>query len=116
MTFKQNGCASIQAREFGASYLGAVKTESVASPRGVLSQTAASYWLANGQKIGMDQSFSLVMYGESGTISVGDTHGDFSLDGDALVGKITQKASQMNMAGKQIGEVSVESDCRLIRQ
>ncbi|MCX6123680.1 MAG: hypothetical protein NTV34_02860 [Proteobacteria bacterium] len=116
MTFVQKGCALIQAEQFGASYLGAVKSESVSNPRGVLSQTGASYWLENGHKLGMNQSYSLVMYGNQGTISIGKVQGDFALEGDILVGKITQNISRMSMSGLKIGEINTESDCRLARQ
>ena len=116
MTFVQKGCALIQAEQFGPSYLGAVKSETIASPRGVLSQTGGSYWLDNGQKLGMSKSYSLVMYGDTGTISIGEVQGDFNLDGNALLGKITETVSRTNMTGLKIGEIHTESDCRLVRQ
>ena len=116
MTFTQKGCALIQAEQFGASYMGAVKSESVSNQRGVLSQNGASYWLANGKKLGMNQSYSLVMYGDKGTISIGKVRGEFSLDGVFLVGKITQLISRMNMTGQKIGEINTVSDCRLSHQ
>lgn len=116
MTFVQKGCALIQAEQFGSSYLGSVKSESISNSRGVLSQTGASYWSANGQKLGMDQSYSLVMYGELGSVSVGKAHGSFSLEGDLLIGKVTQDVSRMNMKGANVGHIQFESDCRLARQ
>ncbi len=116
MTFVQKGCALIQAEQFGSSYLGAVKSETVSNSRGVLSQTGASYWSANGKKLGMDQSYSLVMYGEQGSVSVGKAHGSFSLQDDLLIGKVTQDVSRMNMKGVNVGHIKSESDCRLARQ
>ncbi|MCX6116171.1 MAG: hypothetical protein NT027_01410 [Proteobacteria bacterium] len=115
MSFSQKGCALIQAEQFGASHLGAVKSESVSSPRGVLNQTASSYWLSNGKKLGMNQSYSLVMFGDKGSISIGEVQGDFQMNGSALTGKITQHVNRMNMAGKKIGDVTTVSDCSLER-
>ena len=56
------------------------------------------------------------MYGGAGTISIGEVQGDFTLEGNALLGKIKETVSRTNMTGLKIGEISTESDCQLVRQ
>jgi hypothetical protein len=116
MTFIQKGCSSIQAIEFGPSYVGAIKTESVSSPRGVQTKSGTSNWIQNGTALEMWQSFNLVKYGEQGSTSFGKVKGLFTLDGNTLVGKIEHNVTQMTLTGKLVSKFNKESNCRLIRQ
>lgn len=116
MTFSQTGCALIEATQFGKSYVGAVKTESLSSKTGVKTETGASYWMDDGKKLGMTQSFSLVKFGEDGTITAGKVFGEFSLKDNALAGTIGEKMQIFDMKGKTLSNIDKTSRCLLIRQ
>lgn len=116
MTFKQTGCTLLQAIEFGPSYIGTVTNESISSPRGVLSTSGSTYWLDDGQKLGMASGFSLVKYEGKGVIYTGEVLGAFSVDGDAIVGKVTHKVAKRDMNDDSVTNTNEESDCRLLRQ
>ncbi len=112
MTFVQQGCATIQAIDFGLVQIGATRSNSTASPRGTASDQSASFWDDDGN-LGMTEDMKLVKYEGKGVVYQARSVGSFGITDGTLTATITTTVEEKDLnTGLQTTLVETQA-CRL---
>ncbi len=114
MTFVQQGCATIQAIDFGLVQIGATRTNSAASPRGTSSDQSASFWKDDGT-LGMTEDMKLVKYDGQGVVYQANSVGSFGITDGVLTGIITNTVEENDMNTGLLTTMVETQACRLTK-